>query len=147
MSTIQEIITYADRKYPNQETDENKVLDLNDIHKNIFTKISRLSNAYTNDESVTVADQAAYDLPSDCLIGNIIAVKVSASATVTTSTKWYTFKFAGLNDDKNYGYMWSYSSDTTIALTYCGIPLVTDDLELNIYYYPEPALLSARACK
>lgn len=141
MATIQEIITYADRKYPNQETDANKVLDLDDIHKDIFTIVSRLSNDYTTDEDVTVADQATYALPADCMMNNIIAIKTSASATVTTSTAWNSYTFTGVNDDDSYGYCWGYSSKGYIWLHYNGLPIATDDLELKIFYYPTPATL------
>lgn len=142
MATIQEIIDYADRKYPNQETDANKVIDLNDIHRNIFTRISRLNNLYTTYATVTVADDATYSLPADCLMGSVITIKTSASSTVTTSTEWHTYTFAGVNDDTDYGYLWGYSSDGVITLLYNGLPITEDDLVLKIFYYPEPATLS-----
>lgn len=145
MSTIQEILTYVDRKYPNQETTANKVIDLNDIHKNIYTKISRLKNAYETYETDTIADQLTYSLPSDCTIDNVIGIKVSASTTITNSTKWNDFVFAGLNDDINQGYFWGYGGSDVFSLAYNGLPLTTAGLSIRIFYYIEPDELSSSA--
>ena len=142
MATIQEIITYADRKYPNQETDANKILDLNDMHKHIFTKISRLKNEFEIYETDTIEDQLTYGLPSDCLLSNIIAIKVSPSTTVTNATKWNEFDFAGLNDDIESGYFWGDGGSSLFSLVYNGLPLTQTGLSIRIFYYPEPAELT-----
>lgn len=146
MATIQEIITYADRKYPNQETDANKVLDLNDIHKNIFTKISRLKNAYEIYDTDTIADQLTYTLPSDCLINNVITILVSSTTeAISNSTVWNKCDFAGLNDSNEGGYFWGDGGGSVFSLAYNGLPLTLTGLSIRIFYYPEPAELLSSA--
>lgn len=143
MPSIQQILNYVDRKYDNQETDANKVSDLNDIHKRIYTKIAMLKNEYETYETQTIADQLTYSLPSDCSLENIVAVKVPDSSTITSSTEWTTYKYAGLNDDTTYGYYYGDAGNNKIALVSYDRPINTADLSIRILYYKLPnALLS-----
>lgn len=48
MPTVQQICDFADRKFPNSETDANKVSDLNDIYKRIYAKIPKLNTVVNN---------------------------------------------------------------------------------------------------
>jgi hypothetical protein len=143
MSTVQQIIDYADRKFPNAETDANKIIDLDDLHKKAYVQIARLKNDYEIYETETIADQLTYSLPSNCTIDNIIAVKVSQSATITTSSEWDTYEYAGLNDKIDNGYYYARATSSTIALTKDGIPINTSGLSIRIFYYKTPAALSA----
>jgi len=143
MPTVQQIITYADRKYPNSESDANKIIDLNDIHNNIFTIISRLKNDYETYETATIANQLTYTLPSKCQLSNIISIRVSASATITTSTIWNEFEYAGFNEDVSRGYYWGRGLGNTIVLVENDLPLATAGLSIRITYYETPTQLSS----
>lgn len=52
--TSNEILTVVDRKYPNQESQANKIIDLNRIQKNIFMKMKNI---------VTKSKISYYDRP------------------------------------------------------------------------------------
>lgn len=143
MPSVQLICDYADRKYPNSETDANKVSDLNDIHKRIFVKIARLKNELEPFESVTIANQLTYSLPSDCSVDNIVSVKVSQSTTIDTSTEWDEYEFAGLKDDTTSGYYWGDAGNSKIALLEDDLPISTAGLSIRIFYYRSPNALSS----
>jgi hypothetical protein len=142
MPSVQQILDYADRKYPNQETDANKIIDLDDLHKKIYVQIARLKNDYEIYETTTVADQLTYALPSNCTIDNIITVEVSQSTTITASTEWNTHDYAGLKDDIDNGYFYGRATSSTIALTADGLPINTAGLSIRIFYYKTPNALS-----
>jgi hypothetical protein len=143
MPTVQEICDYADRKYPNSETAANKVSDLNDIHSEVFVKIARLKNEYEIYETSTVADQLTYSLPSNCTIDNIIAVKVSKTTTISSSTEWNDYEYAGLNLETTIGRYYGYSPDQKIALLNDDLPISTTGLSIRIFYYKKPSALSS----
>lgn len=143
MPTVQQVIDYADRKYPNQETTANKIIDLDGIHKAVFVKIARLKNQYEPYPATTIASQLTYNLPSNCTIDNIVAVKVSQSTTITSSTAWDTFEYAGLNDDVSSGNFYGRATDTTFTLVQDGLPISTAGLNIRLFYYKTPTALSA----
>jgi len=143
MSSIQQICDYADRKCYNSETDANKVSDLNDIHTEVFVKIARLKNEYEMYETFTVANQLTYSLPTNCTIDNIIAVKVAQTTTVTSSTEWDTYEFAGLNDDTTTGHWYGDAANQKISLLDDDLPITTAGLSIRIFYYKKPAALSS----
>jgi len=143
MPTIQQIVDYADRKYENTETDANKVSDLNDIHTNVYVKIAKLKNKYEIYETDTVADQLTYSLPSDCSLDNIIAVKVSRSTTITSSTAWNTYEYAGLNDDTAVGYWYGDAGTSVIALLDYDMPIAATGYSIRIFYYKRPNTLTS----
>jgi hypothetical protein len=156
VSTVQNIIDFADRKYPNSETDANKVSELNDIHTEIFVKIARLKNEYTYSEDTTAASQLIYELPTDCTVDNIIAIRVSKSTTIVTpeiewsTDEWDTFEYAGLNDDITTGYYYGFSAETNVGEVVCGtyslikdgLPIATKGLTIRLFYYKKPTALS-----
>lgn len=144
MPTVSQIITFADRKYPNQETDANKIIDLDGIHKAVYVKIARLKNQNEIDGgTTTTANQLTYPLPSNCTIDNIIAIKVSQTTTITSSTEWDTFEYAGLNDDISSGNWYGRATDSVFALVKDGLPITTAGLSIRIFYYKTPNALSA----
>lgn len=143
MPTVQQIIDYADRKYPNQETDANKILDLDDIHTEIYVKIARLKNDIVNgDAGTTTAGKLTYALPYNCTIDNIVAIKVSQSATVTSTTEWDTFEYAGLKSDIDSGCYYGRDTSTTYVLTKDGAAINTTGLQIMVYYYRKPTALA-----
>jgi len=143
MSAVQQIIDYADRKFPNSETDANKIIDLDDLHKKAYVQIARLKNDYEIYETETIADQLTYSLPSNCTIDNIISIRVSQSTTITASTIWDTYEYAGLNDKIDNGYFYGRATSSVVALTKLGLPIGTDGLSIRIFYYRTPVSLSA----
>lgn len=143
MPTITEIIAYADRKFPNSETDANKIIDINGMHKKIYVQIARLKNDYEIYETVTIANQLTYSLPSNCTIDNIISISVSQSTTITASTEWDTYEYAALTDKVDTGYYYARATSSTFALTKDGLPISTAELSIRIFYYKTPAALSA----
>ena len=143
MPSVNQIIAYADRKFPNSESDANKIIDLGDLHKEIYVKIARLKNDYEIYETDTIADQLTYSLPSNCSIDNIIAIKVSQTATIDSDTGWDTFEYAALNDDVSSGNYYGRATNSTFALVKNGAPINTAGLSIRIFYYKTPASLSA----
>jgi hypothetical protein len=143
MPSIQQIIDYVDRKYPNSETVANKVTDLNDIHIQIFVKIARLKNDFQIYETQTIANQLTYSLPTDCTIDNIIAAKVSRDTSVSANTKWDDYEYAGLNTDVTTGHYYSSAGGRIIALLADDKPIATDGLSIRIFYYRSPNALSS----
>lgn len=143
MSTVQQICDFADRKYPNSETDANKVSDLNDIHKRVYVKIAKLKNELEPYEITTIANQLTYNLPSDCSIDNIVSVKVPQSTTITASTEWDEYNFAGVNDDTTSGYWYGDGGNGLIALLKDDLPISTAGLSIRLFYYKRPNALSS----
>lgn len=143
MSSVQQIIDYASRKYPNSETDTNKISDLDSLHKKIYVKLARLKNEYEIYETQTIANQLTYSLPSNCTIDNIISIRVSTSATITSSTEWEEYEYAGLNDDITVGYWYGDAGNDKIALTDYDRPITTADLSIRIFYYRTPNALTS----
>lgn len=143
MATVQQIITYADRKFPNQDSSANKILDLDDIHKAIYVELARLKNDIEIvDGGTTVAGQLTYPLPANCTIDNIVSIKVSQSATITASTEWYTHEYAGLNDDISSGTFYIRANSTEIGLIKDGEYIATSGLQIMFYYYKTPAAIT-----
>ena len=140
MPTVQEIITWVDRKYPNSETDANMIIDLNGIQDEVFVKLSRLRHDHEIYADTTVADQLSYNLPSNCTIDNIIAIKVS---TDSDATDWDTYKYAGLLTDTSTGKWFGIGTDSTYILLDDDAAIDTADLSIRIFYYKTPAALSA----
>ena len=143
MPSVSQIISFVNRKYPNAETDANKVSDLNDIHKRVYVKIAKLKNEYEIYETTTIANQLTYSLPSDCSIDNIIALKVSQSTTITASTEWDEYEFAGLNDDTTTGYWYGDGGNNLIALLKDDLPISTAGLSIRLFYWKRPNALSS----
>ena len=103
-----EIFAWVDRKYPNSESTANKVIDLNEIHKEVYIRLKRLKHEYEEHEDLTVANQLEYTLPTDCTIDNIISVQVSDDADVTTATEFTEYEYAGLKDYLDNGYYYTF---------------------------------------
>jgi hypothetical protein len=153
MSTVQEIIDWVDRKYPDHgETDANLIKDLNDMHKEVFTKISRVKHDQEIWSFQTVTDPEplpSYDLADDCTIDLITSVKVSKSASPSTVDDYYTYDYAGLNDDIDVGGYYfdgGKNQDTgvnKIGLSYNGDIIQVPDLEVRVYYNKRPNELTS----
>jgi len=144
-TTVQNIIDYADRKYPNVETDANKIVDLNVIYTDLYNRMQQLTDEFSTADSYTIADQATYSLPSQCRIYNITKIQVSRDTrtNVDVNTVWDVYSYAGLNEDISYGEYYGRVNDTTIALFQNGKPIDTTDYVIKFYYYKLPESLSA----
>jgi hypothetical protein len=149
MSTVQEIIDFANRKYPNSgESTANMILDLNDIQKEVFVKILKLRNEQQIWSFTTADSLPVYDLPADCSIDLIISVQVSKSANPSEASEYDTYEYAGLQDDVsngNYFYDGGKNLDTgyaKIGLVSNGENLQTDDLEVRVFYYKRANVLT-----
>lgn len=143
MPTVQQIINYVDRKYPNQESDANKIIDLDNLHKHLFVEIAKLKNDFEQHEITSIADQLTYSLPDNCTIDNIISVKVSQDTTITSSTEWNTYEYAGLNDDTTTGYWYGNGGNGLIVLLDYDEPINTSGYSIRIVYYRRPNALDA----
>lgn len=142
MSTVQEIIDYADRKFPTTETTANKVIDLNNIYVDDFIKIKKLSNDVSIFEDVTVAEQVFYALPTNCRISDVLKVVVARDSS---AEEFDTYTYAGIKDEMDLGYYFGPIEGNNYFLLKDGEPIPTSGLTLFIYYYKRPALLSASA--
>lgn len=152
MSTVQEIITWVSRKYPNHgETDANLVKDLNDIHKEVFTKISRVKNDREIWSFKTVTNPAlpAYELADDCTMDMIISVQVSKIVSPASVEDYNTYEYAGINDDISSGYYYFDGGVNTttgvnmIGLISDGDIIQTANLEVRVYYNKRPVEITA----
>ena len=130
--TIQQIITWVDRAYPNQELQDNQLLDLNDMYKEIFLKIRTLDNSYKTDNFVTVASQEVYDLQADCNVDKIISVTVDGDR----------YNHCGINDTI-IGNQYVDMQDGTIKLLNDGVEVSKSDLVVKVSYYPQPEELTS----
>ncbi|MFW9968619.1 MAG: hypothetical protein ACFFDF_00365 [Candidatus Odinarchaeota archaeon] len=143
MPTVQQIIDYVNRKYPNQETDANKIIDLDNLHKHLFVEIAKLKNDLIPYNWDSIAGQLYYSLPDDCTIDNIITLKVSQDTTVTEDTEWNTYEYAGINDDTTTGYWYGKGVSGTIALLDYDEPIDTSGYTISMFYYERPNALDA----
>lgn len=138
--TIDEILSYVDRKYPNQETDANKIVDLNMIHKKIYMQLRKLSNDVVIYEDTTVASQSFYNLPATCRIEDIIRIDIE---TGVATNEYDTFEYAGIKDDISERQVFMRAESGTYALFDNESPIATTGKRIMIYYYPRPAELSS----
>lgn len=152
MSTCQEIIDWVNRKFPNHgETDANLLKDLNDIHKEVFTKISHIKNKQEIWSFQTVNDPPlpSYDLPDDCTIDLIVSVTVSKTVNPATVDDYDTYEYAGINDYVSSGYYYydgGFNPDLgvyKIGLIANGDIIQTAGLEVRVYYNERPNILTA----
>jgi len=138
-----EIFAWVDRKYPNQETSANKIIDLNQIHKEVFVRLKRLKHEYEEYETLTVADQLEYTLPTDCTIDNIISLQISESSDVTTSTDFVEYTYAGLKDELDNGYHYTFSPDGKFLLADLGDAVSVGGKLIKILYYETPVAITS----
>lgn len=138
-----EIFAWVDRKYPNQETTANKVIDLNQIHKEVYVRLKRLKHEYSTHEDITVANQLEYTLPTDCTIDNVIAIYVSSSPDVETSTDFDEYTYAGLKDTIDNGQHYTFSPSGKYLLSDLGSAISTAGLVIKILYYKTPTAITA----
>jgi len=140
MSTVQEIIDFADRMFLNSETTANKIKDLNDIYVDLYVSLNRLKNDIEITNLSSVADLAIYTLPSNCRIENIEDVLISTS---TSGTEFESVSYAGIKDDITSGKYYGRASESTFFLFEDGLPVQTTGLIIYIYYYKRPTLLDS----
>lgn len=142
MASINQIVDYAERKYPpaTLETDSNKVADLNDIHNEIYVKIAKLKNDFILFEETTVADQPTYSLPSDCRFDNIIRIEVAKD---TDNDDFEEYDYARLDEEVDGRKVYGRVNNTTFILLDDETAIDTSGLYIHIYYYPRPTALSS----
>lgn len=146
MATVAQIITWADRYFPNSVSDANKILDLDHAHKEIYNKIKRLKYEFSmHGDHVTIADQMTYTKPTDCDFDQIFKIQVSndTQANIDDDTTWETYEYTDLHSDVSSGTYWGRASDSAFALLKDGDPIDTDDYEIRIYYFRTPNTLTA----
>jgi hypothetical protein len=140
MSTVQEIVNYVNRKYPNQETDANKVADLDMIHKDVYLRIRRLSNDFVIYEDITIAGQTFYNLPSSIRIEDVVRIDVE---TGVNSDNYDTFEYAGVKDEVSGRQVYMRGESGTYALMDDEEPIAAGGKNIMLYYYPRPSDLSS----
>ena len=141
MATLQEIIDFLDRKLPNHgELDANIVLDLQDIHLDIYTRLQRLSNKYETYQKESVAEQLHYSLPDYIKIENIIEILVS---TTTQGIDFDTYSYRGTEDYNAYGNFYGRATNGLIFIKKDLEALQTTGLKININYFRYPTTLTS----
>ena len=146
MPTVQAIDNFALRVYPKASNIliADRISDLDDIHKEIFVKIGRLSNQFENIIiGLTVANETDYLLPTDCTIDNIVAIKVSKTTVLTD--EWNEFIYTPINSNISHGCYFSKSRAGYFALAIDGKPIITSGLTIVMYYYKNPTTLASSA--
>jgi len=145
MPTVQQIIDFADRYYPNGETTANKILDLEIIHGDLYEKIIRRLNKFSQFTDYTIANQYTYTFYSDCTPDNVIKIAVSSDVTgsITDATTWQEYEYADINKEVSSGYYWGKLTNTTYILIKDGIAIDTANYEIRVTYYPLPTALTA----
>lgn len=138
MPDIAAILSYVDRKYPNQESEANKITDLDAIHKRIYVHINRLSSNFVIHTDVTIADQLTYLFPTNCLPENVDLLQVSDNS----GNVWYQFKYAGIRDYISDGRYWTKNTEGSYALAEFGELIPVNDRGIQIFYYKTPATIS-----
>lgn len=144
MPTITELKSWINNKYPKSvsiySTDALLATDLNDAQDEVFIDLdNRLGNDYKISTSiVTVANQLAYDLPSDCIITNIVKIEVANS-----SGEYEEYKKIGIAEYLPYGKYYTRGEIGKFNLYFDRAAITTSDLTIKIYYYPSPATLSS----
>jgi hypothetical protein len=143
MPSVQDIITWVDRHYKNTETTANKIIDLEHIHRELFVRLMKLKDKYEVYATASIADQFTYNLPNDCDFNNIVSVRVSKSTTINKDTAWTYLGYAGLNDDISSGSYYGQAAGGVMAITENGKPLATTGLEIRVFYFKNPAAITA----
>lgn len=145
MATVQQIIDWVDRYYPNSVSDANMIIDLDQLHKSIYNKIIRKKNIYKDETSYTVADQLTYTLPTDCKPENIIKISVSDDTVgnIDSDTEWTKYEYATHDREIDDGTYWGIVNENTIILSDDGEAIDTSNYEIKYLYFPSPPTLSA----
>jgi len=138
--TLDEILSKVDRVYPNQESDANKVLDIDMIHKKVYMQLRKLSNDFLIYEDVTVADQTFYNLPTGCRIEDIIRIDIE---TGVDTDEYDTFEYVGIKDEIAGLQVYMRGEEGTYALFDDETPIATAAKNIMIYYYPRPTTLTS----
>jgi len=149
LPTVQQIIDYAELFFPrgSNVSAANKILVLNQIQDEIVNRLLRVKWETEPVTSYSIADQKTYTLPTGCKPHNIIKIMVSQVATgsITDSTKWDTFEYVGINDNRDVsaGCYYSFVNDDTAIIIKDGVALQTTNLEIRWYFSKKPTALSA----
>jgi len=146
MSTVAQIITWADRYFPNKVSEANKILDLDHLHKEVYNRIKRLKYEYSmNGDHTTIADQFSYSKPTDCDFDQIFKIMVSndLQANIDNDTVWDDYEYTDLHSDVSSGTYWGRASDDAFSLLKDGDPIDTAGYEIRIYYFRTPNTLTA----
>lgn len=140
--TIDEILSWVDRKFPNQESDANKVIDLDMVHKKVYMQLRKLSNDFVIYEDVTVAGQTFYNLPigGKCKIEDIVRIDVE---TGVGTDEFDTFEYAGVKDEITDSQVYMRGESGTYALLDNEVPISAAGKKIMMYYYPRPATLTS----
>jgi hypothetical protein len=146
LATIAQIIAFADRYFPNDVSDANKILDLDHLHKEIYNKLKHLKYDYEMDSSsTTIAGQLAYSKPTNADFDQIFLIKVSndLAANIDENTDWDTYEYADLKSSISSGTYWGRASSSTFALIKDGLPIDTSGYEIRVFYYKQPTSITA----
>lgn len=144
MPTVQQIIDWVDRYYPNQETDANKIIDLEQLHSAIYEQLVRKKNLTTTFTDYTIADQYTYTFYSDCKPENVVKIEVSSDTTtnIDDDTTWQEYEYADINKDVASGFYWTKLTDTTYILVKDALAIDTSDYEIRVTYFASPTAIT-----
>jgi len=146
LPTVEKIIAWVDRYYPNQTSVANKILDLDQLHKELYNKLRRFNYDYTvNETEKTVADQLAYDKPNDADFDKIFLIRVSQdqSTGLTNETVWDKYEYADLLSSVGVGKYWTRAGTTEFNLWDSGEAIDTAGYQIQIYYHPKPVTIAS----
>lgn len=143
MPTLTQIKTWLNTEYPPSSTitDTAFVSRVNDIEGELYVILgNKLSNDYKlYDTDVTVANQLEYTLPVDCTIDNVKLLQVQDDGD---STRYNQFKYIGIANIPDCGRYYTKGSKGKYLLYENGKAITTTGLQIKIYYYNKPVLLS-----
>jgi len=140
LATLQGIINFLNRKYPNHgESNANIINDLDMIHKDIYLRLRRLSNNYDIYEFDTVADLLYYYIPVHMKIEDIEKVMVSIDIL---GTRFEAYSVRGLKDSLIFGRYYGRGADGTLFLMKDTKAITQTGLKVHLYYFARPTDLN-----
>jgi hypothetical protein len=133
---LTQIIAKAAERYRTSRSSANQGAAICDIQRQLFIELDMLKPQYSIHTDVTVADQASYELPTDCRIENVWSIQVEQSEGSEEFDDFTYAPFGQYNIFGNY-YTRGYEEDEYLLFK-DGEPVTEDDLLINIFYYPRP---------
>lgn len=135
MPTVQELLNDIDVLLPNTFTTAQKLVWMNEAQRLLF----KYMNSMEVYEFTTVADQATYNMASDCTIDLIDSVQLCTDSEITVDSIFYQYRFVPLNAE------FTGNNYYEVPGGLIGLYPVPEETGYNvkIFYNKRPVLLSA----
>jgi hypothetical protein len=130
--TLGQIIAKAAERYRTDRSSLNQGAAVCDIQRQLFVELGMLKTQYKTFTDVTIANQASYDLPTDCRIENVWSVQLEQSV----GGEYEKYDYAPLGQENVYGnYYTRGSASDEYMLFKDGAAIETSGLKISIVYY------------